>query len=129
MEDTWSAELYGGKPAGLRSLVRQLERIFASKTKAQWDKILRKHNLIYGSAESPAEIVRNKQAIASDFFPSLQHPDEEVRIVATPTRFCQNPASVRTPAPETGQHTEETLLELGYGWEDIAGLKEQGVIL
>lgn len=129
VEDTWSAELYGGKPAGLRSLVRQLEGIFASKTKAQWDKIFRKHDLVYGWAESPAEVVRNKQAITSGFFTSLQHPDEDMRVVSTPTKFCQNPASVRTPAPETGQHTEEMLLALGYGWEDIAGLKEQGVIM
>jgi len=29
-------------------------------------------------------------------------------------KFCQNPASVRAPAPEVGQHTEEVLLELGF---------------
>jgi crotonobetainyl-CoA:carnitine CoA-transferase CaiB-like acyl-CoA transferase len=31
-------------------------------------------------------------------------------------------------APELGQHTEEVLLELGFGWEDIGGLVERGVI-
>ncbi len=128
-EDPRGLNPYGEKSSGVRSLVKLLEKTFASKTKAQWDKILRKHDLIYGWAESPAEVARNKQAIASGFFPSLKHPDEEMRIVATPTRFCQNPAEVRSPAPELGQHTEETLLELGYSWEDIAGLKEQGVIL
>ncbi len=116
--------------SNMRALVRLLGEIFASKTRSQWDKIFRKYDLVFGWAASPAEIVRDKQALANDFFPSLQHPDDkEMRIVATPVRFCQNPASVRVPAPEVGQHTEETLLELGYCWEDIAGLKEQGVIL
>ena len=50
-------------------------------------------------------------------------------LVTTPINFYQNPASIRTPAPEIGQHTEEILLDLGYNWDDIARLKEQGVIL
>jgi len=129
LDDPRILALYGEKPSGLRSLVKLLEKVFASKTKAQWDKILRKHDLVFGWAESPAEVVRNKQAIASDFFPSLRHPDEEMRVVATPVKFCQNPAEVRAPAPELGQHTEEKLLELGYDWEAIAQLKERGVIL
>ena len=113
----------------MRELVHILESVFATKTRRQWDKIFRKYDLIFGWAASPAEIVRDKQAIENGFFPDLQHPDEKMRVVATPVKFCQNPVSVRAPAPETGQHTEDMLLELGYGWEDIAGLKEQGVIL
>ena len=38
-------------------------------------------------------------------------------------------ASLRSPAPEVGQHNEEILLELGYKWEDIIRFKEQNVIL
>jgi crotonobetainyl-CoA:carnitine CoA-transferase CaiB-like acyl-CoA transferase len=38
------------------------------------------------------------------------------------------PALPGGPAPEAGQHTETVLLELGYTWEEIAALKERGVI-
>jgi crotonobetainyl-CoA:carnitine CoA-transferase CaiB-like acyl-CoA transferase len=29
---------------------------------------------------------------------------------------------------EIGQHTEEILIELGYNWDDISKLKENGTI-
>jgi crotonobetainyl-CoA:carnitine CoA-transferase CaiB-like acyl-CoA transferase len=32
-------------------------------------------------------------------------------------------------APELGQDTETTLLELGYTWDDVIDLKEQGAII
>ena len=38
----------------------------------------------------------------------------------------KSPATVRIPAPEFGQHTEEVLLEHGYTWEDIPQFKAQG---
>jgi crotonobetainyl-CoA:carnitine CoA-transferase CaiB-like acyl-CoA transferase len=43
-------------------------------------------------------------------------------------RLSETPGSVRLPAPEHGQHTEEILLELGYDWDRIAALREAGVI-
>ena len=48
--------------------------------------------------------------------------------MANPIKLSKSPESVRMPAPEFGQHTEEILLEYGYTWQDIARFKEQGVI-
>lgn len=112
-----------------RELIQALDEVFASKTRAAWNDIFNRYNIIFGRAASPAEITEDIQAEANDFFPDLGHPDEKLRTVASPVKFSQNPASVKGPAPEIGQHTEEVLLELGYEWEDIAALKEQGVIL
>ena len=110
-------------------LISIIENILITKTREQWETIFRKHNIIYGRVASPVEVINDPQAIANNFFPSLSLYGSEARTVATPVKFCQNPASVRAPAPEIGQNNEEILLGLGYSWEDIAGLKEQGVIL
>ncbi len=110
-------------------LVSIIDEILATKTREQWEKIFRENNCIYGRVATPVEVVNDPQALANNFFPSLCLPEKEARTVATPVKFCQNPVSVRAPAPEVGQNNEEVLLELGYSWEDIAGLKEQGVIL
>ena len=111
-------------------LIGIIDEVFATKNRKQWERRLRKNNCIYGRVETPEEVINDPQAIANGFFATIDHPVEgENKLVATPVKFRQNPASVRTPAPEVGQHTEEILLELGYTWDDIAQLNEQGVIL
>ena len=51
-----------------------------------------------------------------------------MRVVASPVDFDGTPWALRGPAPEFGQHTEEVLLELGYDWDGIIGLKDRGLI-
>jgi len=48
--------------------------------------------------------------------------------VKSPVEFSATPASIRHGAPELGEHTEEVLLEMGYGWDDIAKLREDGAL-
>jgi len=110
-------------------LINIIDDILASKTSNEWERAFKKHNVIYGRVASPTEVTTDPQALANGFFADLHHPAKEARIVTTPVKFCQNPASVRAPAPEVGQHTEEVLLDLGYTWDDITDLKEKGIIL
>ena len=57
-------------------------------------------------------------------YPTLGH----IEVIANPIKLTETPSSIRLPAPEFSQHTEEILLELGYTWEDIAKFKEQNTI-
>jgi len=50
-------------------------------------------------------------------------------MVGLPVRLSVTPGSVRAPAPEHGQHTEEILQDLlGYDWDRIAELREKKAI-
>lgn len=44
-------------------------------------------------------------------------------------KLRRTPERVPGPAPELCQDTELVLLDLGYSWDDILKLKEQGVII
>jgi len=41
------------------------------------------------------------------------------RIVAPAVNLSATPGSIRSPAPEFGQHTEEVLLEAGFDWHEV----------
>lgn len=110
-------------------LIRILDELFATKTIEEWENTLKGYDFIYSRIQSPEEVVADPQALVNNFFVDLHHPAGGIKTIATPVKFIQNPAEVRTSAPEVGQHNEEILLELGYSWEDIAKLKEQEVIL
>ena len=109
-------------------LIRIIDEIFATKTMKEWDTNLRKYNLMYSLVQNPSEVIDDPQALENDFFVELAHPAGKAKTLATPVKFYQNPASIRSPAPEIGQHNEEILLGLGYSRNDIARLKDQGVI-
>jgi crotonobetainyl-CoA:carnitine CoA-transferase CaiB-like acyl-CoA transferase len=111
-------------------LIHIIDGVLASKTMAEWDKLFKQNNVIFGRVQTPAEVVADPQALANNFFPEVEYPGAgKIKLVASPVNFRQNPASIRTPAPEVGQHTEEVLLDLGYTWDDISQLKERKVIL
>ncbi len=110
-------------------LISIIDEIFASRNLKEWDTLFRKYNLIFAPVQTPTEVTADPQALANNLFVDLPHPLGKFKVITTPVNFHQNPAEVITSAPEIGQDTELTLLDLGYSWEDIAKLKDQRVIL
>jgi crotonobetainyl-CoA:carnitine CoA-transferase CaiB-like acyl-CoA transferase len=112
------------------SLVAIIEQALATKTASEWHKIFDEKGLIYGDARSISQVLADPQARENGFFTPIDHPTgTKLTLVNTPAKFKQTPASIKGPAPQLGQHTEEVLLELGYSWDDITELKNQNVIL
>lgn len=100
---------------------------FLTKTLEEW--IPHLSGLPYAPFQSIKEAVNDPQARASDCFIAYDHPEHgRIEVVANPVHLSKDPATIRMPAPEFSQHTEEVLLELGYTWEDITRFKEQGAI-
>ena len=101
--------------------------IFMSKTYEEWRPLLK--DIPYAPRQTIKEAVDDPQALASGCFVEYDHPTQgRIKQVANPVMMSKNPSSVRMPAPEFGQHTEEVLLEYGYSWEDITRFKEEGTI-
>lgn len=78
-----------------------------------------------------ADIGADVQALENDYVTSFEHPAAgRTKVPGFPVTLSETPASIRTQAPEFGQHTEEILMEvLDMDWDDIGALREQEVIL
>ncbi|MEE8347876.1 MAG: CoA transferase [Dehalococcoidia bacterium] len=110
------------------ALVEELDGMFATKTLSQWGEVLDRHNVWWAPVNSINDVMTDPVAEAAGAFVQVPGPDGPTQMVATPADFSGTPWEPRGLAPELGQHTEEVLLELGYDWDRIVVLKENGAI-
>jgi crotonobetainyl-CoA:carnitine CoA-transferase CaiB-like acyl-CoA transferase len=112
----------------LLALIPKLDEAFATKPAAEWVVLFRRHDLLIEVVQDYGEIGADPQVIENHMLDTLDHPAHgPLPMVAAGVNLSATPATIRTPAPEFGQHTEEVLLEAGYSWEEIERLREAGV--
>jgi CoA:oxalate CoA-transferase len=109
------------------ALNRIFAEVFRSRTLEEWKSRL--EGIPFSPYQNYNEVINDPQARANDIFVPINHPAYgNMEVVASPIQLSETPASIRMPAPEIGQHTEEVLLEYGYTWEEIVDFKDQGLI-
>ncbi|HKA15225.1 MAG TPA: CoA transferase [Myxococcota bacterium] len=121
----------GARAGNCAALIEILDEVFASKPRAEWLDILRKGgDFIFTIVNSLNDLPTDPQMLANDYIVDFDHPTHgKTQYVGIPVRLSETPGSIRAPAPEHGQHTELLLTDLlGYSWDDVAGLRERGVI-
>jgi crotonobetainyl-CoA:carnitine CoA-transferase CaiB-like acyl-CoA transferase len=112
-------------------LVSIMDAVFATKTGAEWLEILRNSgDLVFEAVSTMSDVAEDPQMRANDYIIDYEHPAlGRIAITGFPMHFSQTPESVRMPAPEFGEHTEEVLQNiLGYTWEELTRLKAEEVI-
>ena len=112
-------------------LISILDKIFITKTRAEWLNILEKAgDLMFEPVNTISDVVEDPQAIANEYVTDFNHPVfGKSKVLGIPVKFSKTPGQITREAPEFGQHTEEILTEvLGYSWDDITKLKEAEVI-
>ena len=108
-----------------------LDRVFATKSTAQWCQLLGAAGLRFAPVRTHAEVVEDPGVHANGYIAPVEDSSAagtEVRIVRSPVRFSEPIGAARAHVPELGQHTEEVLLEAGYSWDEIAALAAEGAI-
>jgi len=115
--------------SALMQLIPRIDEMFALKPAATWVEHFRRHDLLIEVVRDYGELANDVQIVENAMLATLEHPAHgPLPIVAPGVNLSATPGVIRTAAPEFGQHTEEVLLELGLTWEEIAGLRDAGVI-
>jgi len=120
------------RAANAAACVAVLDATFATKPRAEWIRILREDpgDYIFTIVNRVDELPDDPQVQANDYIVTIDHPQcGPTKMVGVPVHLSETPGSVRTPAPELGQHTEEVLMDvLGFDWDRISALREKQVI-
>jgi crotonobetainyl-CoA:carnitine CoA-transferase CaiB-like acyl-CoA transferase len=112
-------------------LVAILDKVFITKTRDEWLKILENAgDIMFAPVNSISDVVEEPQVMANDYITNFNHPVfGKSKVLGFPVTFSKTPGKIAREAPEFGQHTEEVLIDvLGYTWDDITKLKEAEVI-
>jgi CoA:oxalate CoA-transferase len=100
---------------------------FRSRTTKEWCERLRREDQRYAPVQDYAQVAADPQVWANGYLIEVEHPQwGRIAAIGNPIRFSDTPARPGTIPPELGEHTEEVLLEAGFGWDEITRLREQG---
>jgi len=99
----------------------------ASLTRAELEPRMREEGCIFSFFASPPEVLADPAVVENGYaMPDPAHP--KLRLAAAPVQFDDELPAARRAAPAHGEHTDEVLGDLGYGADEIAALRRDGVI-
>lgn len=106
-----------------------LNETFAGHDLAHWRDALEDEPGVWAAYATPRETLDDRQNEPNGYLVTNVDDDgNRYRVVAAPVQFGETPPQPAR-APEHGQHTEEILMELEIGWDEIEKAKAVGAII
>jgi crotonobetainyl-CoA:carnitine CoA-transferase CaiB-like acyl-CoA transferase len=110
-------------------LVPTMARLFKRQTKAHWLAALEEATVPCGPINNLAEVFEDPQVQARQMRVPVPHAlTDTLQLVASPMKLSATPVQVRRGPPLLGEHTDEVLAELGLNAQEVAALRQRGVV-
>lgn len=110
-------------------LVEELEKSTKEKSTDEWIDILFEAGFPAGPIYNYEQVFEDPHTLAREMMVEMDHPVEgKVKGLGIPVKLSGTPGEIRRAAPLLGEHTDDTLKQLGYSEERIADLRERKVI-
>ena len=104
-------------------------QVFKTRTRDEWWELLTKTDICAGRMLTLDELENDPQILARNMIVEVETPSgEKVKQVGISVKLSDTPGSIRAVAPETGQHTDAILADLGYTREDVERWRAAGAI-
>jgi alpha-methylacyl-CoA racemase len=103
--------------------------VFKTKTRDEWWDLLTKADICVGKMLTLDELEHDPQIRARNMIVEVETPDGgTVKQVGIAMKLSETPGSIRSVAPQMGQHTDAILADLGYSPEDVSRWRSDGAI-
>ncbi len=110
-------------------ITEELKDLFAGKTQKEWIETFEEVDTCITPVLTPNETLENPQLRNREIITTMDDPQRgETVQVGFPAKFSDGLNFKRSPAPLFGEHTVETLTDLGYNPSQIQVLQDDGVI-
>jgi len=110
-------------------LAEELEKTLVEKSTDEWVEIFLEAGFPAAPIHNYQQVFEDPHTQAREMMVEMDHPVEgTVNGLGIPIKLSETPGEIRRAAPLLGEHTEETLTELGYSEEEIAGFRERKAI-
>ena len=113
------------------ALVAIFDEIFARRTRDEWAATLCEHDIWWSPVNSFEDLLLDAQVQAAGAFvqvPSMANDGTTSMSVASPLDFGAEPVAAPMAPPQLGSDTSAVLRELGVADDELARLREAGVI-
>jgi len=118
-----------GRKKNRKELTPLLEEKLMQKETAAWVDELNHHGVPAGAILPLGGAVNQAQVAHRNAFAAVTVPGiGDLRVFNLTAKFSKTPGRVTGPPPALGEHTKEVLGGIGYSEEDMATLKESGVV-
>ena len=110
-------------------IIALLDTAFAKKDLAEWRDIFKSEELTHSPVWNFQDMADDPAMTANDVIVPMDHPEYgPMRTVDSPMKVHGSQKVSPKAAPGLGQHTEETLTNLGYSASEIEQLKSTGIV-
>jgi formyl-CoA transferase len=111
------------------ALNREITASLSAKTSSEWVAILNKAGVPCGPIYRMDEVFADPQVKHMQVRAEVPHARlGQLGLINQPVKLSRTPAKLAAASPERGEHTEEVLLELGFGSEEVKKLQSEGIV-
>jgi crotonobetainyl-CoA:carnitine CoA-transferase CaiB-like acyl-CoA transferase len=118
----------GIAPKEIEKVKEEIQHLFRSKTRAEWEEIFRQVDACVEPVLSLSEALNSELARSRGMVVDLNLPQGgAIRQLGNPIRFSGPRQEYVRPGVPAGTHTKEIVLGLGYSEEEYLALEREGI--